>query len=174
MNDIMLDLETMGNRSNAPIIAIGAVAFDIATKTIGEQFYVKVGLESSVNAGAVIDPSTVIWWLGQSDAARKEFENNEKAMRLSDALIAFSAFVDSVSTPKDVRIWGNGAAFDNVILSNAYNSIKLPRPWEFWNDRCYRTVKNLYPKAPFVRYGTAHNALNDAGSQAIHLMEMLG
>lgn len=60
---VMVDLETMGKKHNAPIVAIGAVVFDPATGSIGESFYKVVCLESSVNWGAVIDPSTVIWWL---------------------------------------------------------------------------------------------------------------
>lgn len=67
---VMVDLETMGKKHNAPIVAIGAVVFDPATGSIGESFYKVVCLESSVNWGAVIDPSTVIWWLKQSSEAR--------------------------------------------------------------------------------------------------------
>ncbi|WP_410007959.1 3'-5' exoribonuclease domain-containing protein, partial [Klebsiella pneumoniae] len=55
---VMVDLETMGKKHNAPIVAIGAVFFDPATGSIGESFYKVVCLESSVNWGAVIDPST--------------------------------------------------------------------------------------------------------------------
>ncbi|MCU6651674.1 3'-5' exoribonuclease, partial [Klebsiella pneumoniae] len=33
----MVDLETMGKKHNAPIVAIGAVFFDPATGSIGES-----------------------------------------------------------------------------------------------------------------------------------------
>lgn len=36
---VMVDLETMGKKHNAPIVAIGAVVFDPATGSIGESFY---------------------------------------------------------------------------------------------------------------------------------------
>ncbi|HHE8089386.1 TPA: 3'-5' exoribonuclease [Klebsiella pneumoniae] len=72
---VMVDLETMGKKYNAPIVAIGAVVFDPATGSIGESFYKVVCLESSVNWGAVIDPSTVIWWLKQSSEARSAIVN---------------------------------------------------------------------------------------------------
>ena len=39
MQDVMLDLETMGNGPQAAIIAIGAVEFDIPTQQIGERLY---------------------------------------------------------------------------------------------------------------------------------------
>ncbi|HED3356024.1 TPA: 3'-5' exoribonuclease, partial [Klebsiella quasipneumoniae subsp. similipneumoniae] len=73
---VMVDLETMGKKHNAPIVAIGAVVFDPATGSIGESFYKVVCLESSVNWGAVIDPSTVIWWLKQSSEARSAIVND--------------------------------------------------------------------------------------------------
>jgi len=74
---VMVDLETMGKKHNAPIVAIGAVVFDPATGSIGESFYKVVCLESSVNWGAVIDPSTVIWWLKQSSEARSAIVNDD-------------------------------------------------------------------------------------------------
>lgn len=46
---VMVDLETMGKKHNAPIVAIDAVFFDPATGSIGESFYKVVCLESSVN-----------------------------------------------------------------------------------------------------------------------------
>jgi len=49
----------------------------------------------------------------------------------------------------------------------------MERPWYFWNDRCYRTMKSLYPQIPMERDGVHHNALDDAISQARHLMAIL-
>ena len=59
-------------------------------------------------------------------------------------------------------------------LSDAYDRAQLPRPWKYYNDRCYRTVKNLRPDVPMIRGGTHHNALDDAKSQATHLMAIQG
>ena len=69
-------------------------------------------------------------------------------------------------------MWGNGAAFDNAILSTAYALCEIEPPWIYWNDRCYRTVKSLNRSIPFIRLGTHHNALSDAESQATHLMQI--
>lgn len=51
MQDVMLDLETMGTDANAAIIAIGAVEFDIQNGEIGERFYAVIDLESAVAGG---------------------------------------------------------------------------------------------------------------------------
>lgn len=167
MNDVMVDLETLGNGPNAAIIAIGAVKFDAATG-LGEEFYKIVDLESSVQSGGVIDAATVLWWMGQSDAARQALLRPGEP--LATVLLAFSDWLGS----DRCKIWGNGASFDNVIVASAYRRLYLPMPWKFWNDRCYRTVKAMNPHIPFVGVqGTAHNALDDAKSQAQHLIEML-
>jgi exodeoxyribonuclease VIII len=69
-------------------------------------------------------------------------------------------------------VWGNGADFDNVILGNAYLAVNKPRPWSFWNNRCYRTVRAMAPNIDYVRPVIAHHALHDARAQALHLIEI--
>ena len=171
MQDVMLDLETMGNGPNAAIVAIGAVEFDLLTQQIGERFYTVVDLESAVSLGGVMDASTVIWWLKQSDEARAEFDRHGE--QLPAALQQFAGWMENRAPRDDVRVWGNGAAFDNVILSSAYRHNGVQQPWQFWNDRCYRTVKAQHPAMKMQRNGTHHNAVDDAESQARHLIAML-
>lgn len=178
MKHIMLDLETMGNGNNAAIVAIGAVEFNLPGRTREHwearpgEFYQKVDLESSVKAGMQIDTSTILWWMQQSDEARKStFEGD--TMPLGDACHRFSNWIEGIG-PKDVAIWGNGATFDNVIIRSAFKAVGLPVPWSFRNDKCYRTVANLLPherQPVFERSGTAHNALDDAITQALHLQK---
>lgn len=170
---VMVDLETMGKKHNAPIVAIGAVVFDPATGSIGESFYKVVCLESSVNWGAVIDPSTVIWWLKQSSEARSAIVNDD-AIPLQDALRQFREFVsDNVAGgSKKAQVWGNGASFDNSILRSSYDCIAEDYPWEYWNDRDVRTMVELGqaisfdPKTTIPFEGSRHNALADAIHQA--------
>ena len=170
---VMVDLETMGKKHNAPIVAIGAVVFDPATGSIGESFYKVVCLESSVNWGAVIDPSTVIWWLKQSSEARSAIVNDD-AIPLLDALLQFREFVsDNVAGgSKKAQLWGNGASFDNSILRSSYDCIAEDYPWEYWNDRDVRTMVelghaiNYEPQKAIPFEGERHNALADAIHQA--------
>lgn len=172
MKDIMLDLETMGNGSSAAICAIGAVEFDLETGEIGRQFYTIVDLESSTKAGGIIDASTVLWWMKQSDAARAELQRNGNKIEL--ALVMFSEWLDGCGVEqKELCIWGNGAAFDNVILRSAYEKTEIKTPWDFWGDRCYRTAKNILPSVEMVRTGLHHCAVDDARDQARHLIELV-
>lgn len=164
MNRVMLDLETMGNGVNAAIIAIGAARFDAGEIT--DEFYTVIDLASAVEAGLEIDASTVMWWMKQSNDARKQFDRD--GLPLVDALKQFAAWIG-----EDAEVWGNGAAFDNAILSNAYRKCGMEQPWKFWNDRCYRTVKNMHPDVKMERQGVYHRAVDDAKSQADHLMRII-
>lgn len=160
----MIDLETMGTRPNAPIVAIGACKF---TKdgVFDDHFYRTIDLKTAVGAaGGVIDPDTVKWWMAQEEPARLEIINAETS--LLDALVAFWEWL-----PNDADgMWGNGANFDNVLLAETLRRFDMP-VWPHWKDRCYRTMKNLVDFAP-ERVGTAHNALDDAITQAKHLVQV--
>lgn len=173
MKHIMVDLETMGLSADAAIISIGAVAFDPERKQWTHKFYTPVHLASSVKAGMSVDPHTVLWWLKQSDGARSAIQGGDE---LEQALAKFSNFVATVQNTPDeaVCIWGNGSDFDNAILATAYRLTGSKQPWKFWNNRCYRTVKNLWDPTGqhFERKGEHHNALDDAFSQAEHLMRI--
>jgi exodeoxyribonuclease VIII len=161
----MVDLETMGKRGNAAIVSIGAVRF--SGGGLAEEFYKVVDLESSVVAGMDIDVCTVQWWLSQGPEAQKIFSSSTPKASLKEALVDFKIFIG-----KGAEVWGNGADFDNVILKSAYDAVELPLPWQYWNNRCYRTMKGLYKQVSLKRTGTHHNALDDAKTQAEHLIRI--
>lgn len=170
MPDVMIDLETMGTRHDAPILAIGAVAFDMTTGTLGERFYTTVDLASSVAMGSVIDPDTVMWWLKQNDQARAGVYCGAR-LPARDALMQFAAWMYSKCAPPDtLRPWGNGANFDPIILEEHYRKADLDVPWKFWNVRCCRTLAGTRPDIKRQNNGTKHNALDDAVAQAEQLI----
>jgi hypothetical protein len=167
---IMIDLETMGTRPNAPIISIGAVAFN-AMGVTEQTFYRNVQLKSAVDSGAVIDPSTVMWWLRQDKAAQAAFEEGQyNSVFLTQALFDFGRFAGTYGDSLK-GVWGNGASFDNVLMHESGARCGVPT-WPFWKDRCYRTIKSCFPDVRLKRSGTHHNALDDAISQAQHLVEI--
>lgn len=177
--DVMVDLETMGTSVNAAILSIGAVAFSFEDKTENlvedknRHFYQRISLRSAMTHGGVLDADTVLWWLKQSDQARNQLTSETlPQVTMPVALMDFILWIDEVSVgSKNVRIWGNGASFDNAILSDAYRRMEFDQPWSYWNDRCYRTAK-ASSSVPFVRLGTHHHALWDAVSQAAHLLKI--
>lgn len=165
--NVMIDLETMSTRSDAAICSIGAVKFEGIE--ILDTFYCTINIDSCKDAGLRISKDTVEWWSKQNPNALKELRKNN--ILLPAALTNFSEWFGTSS----LQVWGNGAVFDNTILSNAYFTLgKLP-PWKAWDDRCYRTVKNLFHWIPAdAREGTHHNALDDAMFQTRHLIKILG
>lgn len=160
---IMLDLETLGTSANAAIVSIGAVVFD--TTGTHNEFSRAISVESTIASGGIVDPSTLLWWFEQSEAAR-QFWLHEPV----DLVSALNSFI--LWIPEGAYVWGNGASFDNVILGNAYKRTKLKQPWKYSKDMCYRTMKNIAPQIQLQRYGVHHNALADATSQALHLIEI--
>lgn len=169
-NAVMVDLETMSTDSNASIIAIGAVRFWLNVKqtefTDDQLFYTSVSLESSQAAGLHIKADTIMWWLSQGQEAREALKN---PVSLASALNAFSRFIPA----KETFIFGNGAAYDNVVLHNAYKAINLKYPVSYKYDVCYRTISKLSDAPPPKFEGTKHNALDDAKAQTRHMMEIL-
>ncbi|WNN70373.1 3'-5' exoribonuclease [Kluyvera cryocrescens] len=168
---LMVDLETMGDKSNAPIVSIGAVFFNPNNGNTGAEFYTAISLESSMLLGGVPDAGTIIWWLKQSPEARSAIAMGD-TMELMDALELFSDFISENSdVGSDVQVWGNGASFDNVILRSSYDRANIKCPWKFRNDRDVRTMTELgkaigiNPRYDIPFDGDMHNALSDAHHQ---------
>lgn len=179
MKDCMIDLETLGTRAGCTIMSIGAVMFEPETGRFGPMFYVTINRASCKQFGLFEDLDTVKWWEKQTPEARKIFDyvDTSSSELLPMALVSFKHYLRNHGGD-GVRVWGNGADFDNAILQSAWAAcMTSPPPWEFWNNRCYRTLKGLMPAMKIERAGTYHNALDDAVSQAKHamsLMEALG
>ena len=168
---VCVDLETLGTRPGSVITSIGATKFD-ENGPYGDPFYMRIDMQSCVDAGMLIDTETIKWWMRQSDEARAEFQ--KESFELKHVLTSFWVWAEtqcSGNPLNQLEVWGNGANFDNSLLKAAYDSLSLEAPWKFWNDRCYRTLKAMYPhiKMP-KRVGTHHNALDDAISQVNHLI----
>jgi DNA polymerase III epsilon subunit-like protein len=176
MRHIMLDLETLGTLPDAAVIAIGACAFDPnADNVSANDLFDRVIMLESARAHGSVDRSTELWWEAQSAEARQHIFSEQAqrdALSLPTAVQHFNDFVGG----RDTAVWGNGATFDNVVIRSAFRSCGIDPVWSFRNDKCYRTVINLISKdkqPEFVRQGTAHNALDDAVTQAVFLQKCL-
>lgn len=172
MNHLMIDLETMGNKPAAPIVAIGAVFFAPKSSELGAEFYMAVNLASAMDQGATPDGDTILWWLKQSSEARAAICTDD-TRSITFALSELSSFISRHSdNPRYLKVWGNGSNFDNVILRAAYDRAGQTCPWQFWNDCDVRTMVLLGkqlgfdPKRKMPFDGVAHNALADARHQA--------
>lgn len=166
---VMIDIETMGDGNEAALLSIGAVKFDPLIDGVLDSFYVAISLASSVAHGLKMSPSTVEWWL---DPERQPAWIRYAAEEKHDLYTAMDAFAHWYG-PESLPTWGNGATFDNIITRSGFDKAGVPMPWKFWDDRCYRTLKNLAPDVKLVRQGVHHNALDDAVSQALHMQQVV-
>lgn len=172
--DIAIDIETLGTRCDAPVLAIGACAFDRDTGKIGATFYEEVDFKSAVKAGRP-NGDTVAWWMTQSKAAQQLFQKTKQEKRnLATALQMFGDWARGVGKGVPI-VWGNGATFDIGILEYAYDHgcVGLKEPWHYTNIRDMRTIVDVcetvtgQQPGDFVKFeGTKHNAKDDAVHQA--------
>lgn len=175
VTDISFDLETLGCRHDAPIVSVGATAFNRDTGEIGNKFYVEVNIDDAIRYGHV-NGSTLCWWMRQSEEARRVFTAGDAVQDakppLATAMRQLSDFVLIAGGP-NVRVWGNGATFDVTILEHALSKTHswAPLPWAFWNIRDMRTLIDTatelgFDKRSIAFDGVAHNALDDSAHQA--------
>lgn len=168
MIDVMLDIETLGTDSNSVIVSISAVVFDLQTGKIGGEYEAGVNILEQLLNGGVIDTSTVAWWAAQS-AAAKQALYTLKAQALDIVLSSFNTWLAASTTGqlKDVRIWGNGAVFDNVIVRNLYKRSGVNFVLPYWCDMDVRTlvaVSGINTKS-FKFEGTKHCGIDDCKHQ---------
>ena len=160
MNNIMIDLETMGTSSNAAIVSIAAVEFDINTGEVGRVFYHKVDLQSCLNIGLTVEASTIEWWMKQADDVRYELFIDSLQIQL--VLMQFRSFLSDIP---NALLWGNSAKFDLCKLENAYSKCFHWVLWTHEQERDVRTFQSIFPeiKKDLIakRENSAHNAIND-------------
>lgn len=177
MTQIMLDLETTGQRAGCAILSIGAVQFDHKERKLGPEFYRVVSLRSCQELGLFVEESTMKWWSEQSKEAQtvltQSVDGGRGTLELKEALLEFNKYLSQWGVD-NLKVWGNGSDFDNAILYACYAACGLEPGWRFWNSRCYRTLKSIIPGAKLQRLGVYHNALDDAKSQAAHAIALLG
>ena len=169
----MVDLETMGNGTDAAICSIGAVKFDPdVDSSTDTEFYAHVNLQSAQDFGGKIEAATVLWWMAQSAQATAAITRQDDAVHIHDALLRFATFYQGSD-----GIWAAPSTFDIPILQSAFKRMGITdAPWNFRQVRtaqvraaqihCWSTVRKLLkiPKAPNA---DEHHALADARAQVV-------
>ena len=168
----MLDLETLGQSSNAFIVQIRITTFSLDDPT-----YIRKSWTTNVDVwglqeGSEIDQSTIQWWQKQAVDVRERVMSGSQS--LSNALREMMEWVEWVNTQDKIdSLWANSPSFDCVILDNACrrNRIdnKLPK---FWAWRDMRTVVALANDmgAELPKLRNTHDAEQDVINQ-ISLIE---
>lgn len=170
MKHVMHDFESWALKSPVPVLlSIGAVLFD--GDQVIERFHVRIDPADCQRLGLEIEADTVEWWMHDDRAeARRQLDAMPK-VDLFSALDGFSMWVQQTAVEERGSLWSNGSNFDNAKLKNIYHKIGLEWPASYKQEECYRTMRNRFGDlAEFQRTGVHHGALDDAESQALHLI----
>jgi DNA polymerase III epsilon subunit-like protein len=167
---IMWDIETLGIKRNAIIPSIGAVK--IQDGKIIEGFHVGIDPVDAERYGLGIDAATFMYWMEP-----KMHEARAKLLALAkvpliDALEGLNTWVNETPEEDQGSAFGKGSTFDNVRIADACKAAGVKYPIHYRQDECYRTLANRNPDIGYVQLGTAHDALDDAKSQAEHLIRI--
>jgi hypothetical protein len=197
MDDIMVDIETLGTGSNAMIVQIAAVRFDPFGGDCGliqaPEFAFDFHVQPTGNAvlDGVMDFDTVRWWLSQEERARQRVFAPVAGCggHVGTGVMALSHWLREQGPFE--RVWASGPQFDLALLKAAFdrtlNEVPVlrtlgadpgPRPWPipFRAERDFRTLKHVgkllgVEKPLFV--GVEHDALDDCYHQAGYAIQIL-
>jgi exodeoxyribonuclease VIII len=171
----MVDIECLSCGYQAMVTSIGAVEFDLETHTLGRTFKRNIAMQSSEQAGFNMQADTVAWWFGQSEEARKAMIGDAThVMQTFDQFSHFLRFDGYEETAERLTpvVWGNGSNFDNRILREGFELLKMPCPWSFRHDRDMRTYVAEMARHKItigrneIPNPLKHDALEDAKYQA--------
>ena len=177
---VFLDLESYGTRSDAAVLAIGAVCVNMLGEELS-RFKVLVAPKDALRYGTT-DESTRKWWDEQSNDAKRLTFDPSCDEYLPSALIQFNAWYAGLGTISGV--WGNGPTSDCSWLRNAYRAVgglvSAGCPFDYWQERCVRTAREvgLLDGCPDYKYnnvfvGTPHNCVDDAAHQATYTVDFI-
>lgn len=175
--DIMLDLETLSQRPDAAIIAIGAVRFDprilASRRAEQELFFMTIDMHQAMEYGQ-IDTATWDWWQQQDAKVRETVFAGEASPQ--QAYEAFCTFCEGAN-----NVWAKSPQFDVTILRNLGAQMEyvhlgekktIPFPFDFRHERDVRTHLDMGQRLLGVeaiihnREFPAHHPLGDAMAQA--------
>lgn len=168
--NVIIDIETLGTQPTSTIVAIGACNLDKS-----QMFKCFINWKEWPDS-CTIDKATELWWDTQNSELKDRVFGGE--VTPSSALSQLTIFLNHIQdlAGEDIKVWGNGASFDLSILAHAYSSLGETVPWNFRNERCFRTIKSLCPlKVPFIPNPklVAHDPLDDAINEADWLNQII-
>jgi hypothetical protein len=166
MRDLMIDIETLGTEAGCVVLSFAAVLFgkepiDISTM---ENIYFPMPLQKQLDVGLTVNADTLNWWSKQNNKLFADTMYAASSKSADELFINWTQQLHDMLASHGVqrvkRVWCNGANFDGVIAREAFKRLGYELPWSGFDERCFRTLKDLFPVTPPKRIG-AHNALED-------------
>lgn len=151
--NLMVDIETFSTKPDALIIQIGAALEEYRGQEPADWPTFLVSLNTDTIPLPMeydVSPETVKWWSQQSQEAKDSLTINREHS-VAEMLDQFNWWLESYgfkpSSTGEPQIWANPPTFDLVILRNAYETELVDKPWHYRQERCCRTMWNLFGKS---------------------------
>lgn len=160
MNNVMLDIETLGTAMNSVVIQIAAVRFD-ENGNIGDSICINLNRDEQLAAGLVKEDSTIDWWNNTNPELFKRLLT-ENIIPVKEALEKFNSFINI-----NDRIWSH-ATFDIPVLTSLFKAFNIKPNWYYVNHRDIRTLVSLAHvnlKAYNWKSEKTHDAFDDCKFQ---------
>ena len=162
----MLDLETFGINSDAPILSACPMFFHPGTGAIlaSRTFVFDVNKQNRIP-----NFNTVKWWMKQDSAAAAHWLDAEKYDTVTD----FAAYCRSrtydmhvIGYDQGVTWWAKSPSFDMVLANSLLREFNEPLPWSYRDWRDVRTVESFLEDREFDDSGfAAHDPKADCQMQ---------
>jgi exodeoxyribonuclease VIII len=170
MNQIMIDIETLGTTPDSVILSIGAVKFSFDDDDI-ETFKQNIDPRSCKKYGLVTQKDTIQFWADQPIEVQKSVMSNQSDIEY--ALAGLNNFIGGYNSKN--RIWANGVAFDISMLEWSYRVVGIPCPWRYFQIMDVRTIISLsgIDWKNYPRIGDHHDSIGDCLTQIKIIKEIL-
>ena len=160
MNNIMLDIETLGTRVDSVVIQVAMVKFD-RDGNLGESLSVCLNKDEQLELGLSYTQATIDWWNKTNPELLKKLLT-ENVSSLKEGLKQINSFINRYD-----YLWCH-ATFDAPILSNLFEAAGMRAPWGYKNVRDIRTLVDL-TQLDLSNYNwiaeKTHDALDDCKFQ---------
>lgn len=160
----MLDIETLGleKDGNAPLVSLALIPFNRTNIFKEASIYVRFDMKQYDNLSVKhnMSISTIVWWMSQSDEARKEFIGGDSDLYQSldmvkDYIELWKINIEDDFGKGDVRVWAKSPDFDLTI--------------------CNRWLRNLSGEddnsiARYSKYRCVRTSMEDSRDRAVDIL----
>lgn len=169
-SDAMIDAETLGTAAGCMVTQIGVCLFNrVGDPAMHAQLWNLALVPQQAN-GLRADVDTIMWWMRQSDDARRSWVDAATEMP-SAVLSQLDVLIKSRCVPT-VTMWANSPQFDFSILAPLWRMAKIPVPWRYTAEADFRTLRLVAPAVPRREPTLKHRADSDAEAQALYVRDV--
>tara|TARA_B100000700_G_scaffold88627_1_gene99951 strand:- start:70120 stop:70701 length:582 start_codon:yes stop_codon:yes gene_type:complete len=171
-----IDLESMSLRTDAVIVSVGVVFFDLEEVDTFEDLlkrgtilYVSAE-EQAKNGGRRADSDTLDWWRKRPEDVQDQLSHKGVSPAMLADLMTQMMWANNTKR-NNTRWYARGPQFDIAKLEDLFWQFEVTSPWHYRKPRCSRTFLEEHGveddgKIAFPAGMIPHNALHDAAFEA--------